>query len=362
MALLYDAVAAGMWAYARAAFRVVVLGPPRLELAPGTLLVATHRRETDVPVACPPIYVRARLWRGRTARERLSFAARDDLFLRGFFAGFPPRLDPRARRLLDPAEIGRWLPLVHVHPLRSATSARLGEALAERAGEPLADVLGPAEAARFAARAETLGLPRPLRVSDVRGGEYADLLWRRVTPGDAAVPPGFWARRAVAAAADFRSLVGLLRAGGRLLVFPEGRPSPDGEVGPVQRGLGALVRRGRPSALLPIGIAYDPLVRGRTRVLVHLGDGEPPPAVDIEAATTALLRRSIPLTAGQLVAAAADPDAAVEAARAEGRAIDPRLLRADRDAALAEAWHVAEARRSALPYLDREYRSARGGP
>ena len=50
---LYDAVAHGMRAYSAAAFRVDVLGPRRFPLEPGTLVVITHRRETDVPIVAP---------------------------------------------------------------------------------------------------------------------------------------------------------------------------------------------------------------------------------------------------------------------------------------------------------------------
>jgi hypothetical protein len=338
----------------------VVTGPPRLHLEPGTLVVATHRRETDVPVLCPPLYTRARLWHDRTARGRLSFAARDDLFLRGFFAGFPHELGPRGRRALYPLDVGGWLPLVHVHRLRSATSARLVEALGERRGTPLAAALEPAEVAAFAERARRAGLRAPHSVDDVLRGEYADLLWRVVTPKDPVAPATFWSRRAAAAALDFRSLVELLRAGGRLLVFPEGRPSPDGTIGPVQRGLGALVRRGRPRAILPLAGAYDPLVRGRTRVVVRVGEPAPAPAEDVEGRTLGLLRRSLPLTAGQIVAAGVDARRAVDDARSDGRPIDPRLLKAaDRRRALAEAAREAKRARDALPYLRREYESAR---
>ena len=79
---LYDAVAYGMWAYSQGAFRVETLGSPRLRLPAGTLIVATHRKETDVPILCPPLYFRAaerftvalRLWtpaRLQRALERL---------------------------------------------------------------------------------------------------------------------------------------------------------------------------------------------------------------------------------------------------------------------------------------------------
>ena len=53
-----------------------------------------------------------------------------------------------------------------------------------------------------------------------------------------------------------------MRDGNVLIVFPEGRPSPDGEIGPIKPGIGALVRRGKPRAVRPLALAYDPLVRG----------------------------------------------------------------------------------------------------
>jgi 1-acyl-sn-glycerol-3-phosphate acyltransferase len=346
-----------MWAYSRAAFRITVLGPERLRLAPGTLLLVTHRRETDVPVLCPPLYRR-----GELRRQRVAFAARDDLFLPGFFAGFPPGLPVRVRRALFPVAIGRWLPRVEVFPIRSASVARLGEVVRERRAEPLEDVLGPADADAFTARAAACGLAPAARAGDALRGEYADLLWRSVGPDDPAAAglEGFWGRRTAEAAADFRTLVELVRGGRPLVLFPEGRPSPDGAIGPLQRGLGALVRRARPPALLPVALAYDPLTRGRTHVVLAFGAPVSPPAADVEDAALALLRRAMPLTAGQLVAAGA-PESAVREAIVEGRPVEPALLpAASRGRRLAEAAAVARAAPDALPYLAREFGSARG--
>ena len=85
MGPLYDAVGFGMGAYVRLAFRLRRLGPAQLRLAPRTLIVSTHRRESDVPVIASELYFRASLWKNRS--ERMHFAARDDMFLAGFFGG-----------------------------------------------------------------------------------------------------------------------------------------------------------------------------------------------------------------------------------------------------------------------------------
>jgi Acyltransferase len=376
VALLYDAVAAGMWAYGRAAFRLAVVGPRHLRLEPGTLILSTHRRETDVPLIAPTIYGRAGLWRRRRPVERMAFAARDDMFLPGFFAGFPPGLSPRARRALFPVGVGRWLPRVQVYPLASASVARLGEVLRELQGSPLAGVLPVAREEEFRRRAAACALAPPVRAGDVLRGEYADLLWRPVSPDD--LPrerlERFWSRRATRSAADFRTLVDLLRSGGILVVFPEGRPSPDGDIGPLRRGLAALVRRAQPLALQPVAPAYDPLLRGRTRAVVALGDPVSPPSSEIDDTVLALLRRTTPLTCGQVVAGLgaerteergireteAAVAEAVETAFAEGRNVDPDLLRpGSRRRRVQEALAAVPKRPEAVAYLAREYRSAR---
>jgi hypothetical protein len=365
---LYDAVGVGMWAYSNAAFRVVVLGPRRFRLEPRTLIVSTHRRETDVPVIAPLLYFGARLWRHRD--ERMSFAARDDMFLPGFFAGFPPDLSPRARRLLFPIGVRRFLPRVQVHPISSASVARAGELLRSHPHSPLEKLVPVTLADELRSRSGGHGLPLPQSGADVLRCEYADLLWLPVTREEVPDLDGFWGARAATAAADFRRLVELVRAGGSLLVFPEGRPSPDGEIGPLRRGLAALVRRAGPRWFLPVAPAYDPLRRGRTRVVVTMGPRVEPPAEDVEAATLELLRRATPLTCGQYVAhellSGRDPDAeglehAVDTARSEQRPVDPELLdSAQLRIRLLEAIAVAERRPGELPVLAREFASARG--
>jgi hypothetical protein len=373
---LYDAVAYGMRAYGSAAFRADLIGPRRFPLEPGTLVVITHRRETDVPLVAPALYFGTGGHRNRG--NRLHFAARDDMFLPGFFAGFPPALPLRARRALYPLGVARWLPVVNVYPIRSASVARLGEVLAAQPDAPLEELVTEAIRARFHARASAVGSPAPARARDVLRGEHADLLWQPVSPGDG-VREGlddFWGRRAARAAGDFRTLVELLRGRRTLLVFPEGRPSPDGEIGPVRPGIGALVRRGKPVAVRPLALAYDPLGRGRTRVHLALGDPVPPPPEETDSALLGLLRRTMPLTCGQVVAAAlaagaeADPPAlerrlaaAVAAAEEEGRPVERDLAtEAGRRRRLAEALAAAPAHADALPFLAREHASARQPP
>jgi 1-acyl-sn-glycerol-3-phosphate acyltransferase len=370
---LYDAVARGMWAYSHGAFRTETLGTDRFRLEPGTLVVAPHRHETDVPILSSALYFAGDL--RRNPSDRMHFSARDDMFIPGFFAGFPKGLPARVRRLLYPIDVARGLATVQVHPIRSASVARLGEVFRAHPERPLNELLPNSVATELRGRASVLGLAPPERAGDVLRGEYADLLWRAVGPHDLPrdeLAP-FWGARAAQAARDFRALVELLRSQGTLVVYPEGRPSPDGEIGPLRPGIGALLRRGRPRWIRPLGLAYDPLVRGRTRVWVAFPMPVPPPEDDAEASLLRLLRGSIPLTAGQFAAhrlqagAAADPAAlerelaeAVESALADRRPVERELLeQRGRQSRLAEALAVAPRKPEALPFLAREYESAR---
>jgi hypothetical protein len=251
-----------------------------------------------------------------------------------------------------PLCVGPFLSALRVHPIGSAASLPLGRALAALpAATELSPGLLPARALEdLTRRAEALGRPAPRTVDDVRRGEYADLLWQRYERGElrAGVFDAAWRRRVAEATGQLRALVDLMRGGTPLLVFPEGRPSPDGSIGPLRPGLGALVRRGAPAWIQPVGIAYDPLRKGRPRVVLAFGDPQPAPAADVEDVVLRALRLATPLTCGALVAselsrAAAEGrrtvslaeleaavHAAVAAARAAGRPVERALVRPGR--------------------------------
>jgi 1-acyl-sn-glycerol-3-phosphate acyltransferase len=349
----YDLVALGLTLYARASFRVQRVGA-RFALDPGGLVVSSHRSDADVPVLISAIYREAHGF-VRTGRQ-LHFAVRDDLYLRGFFGGYPASLSERTRRLLFRVGIGGILrPLLPCcHPIRSASRMRLVELLRAHPDTPLAELL-PEELARpFHER----GLRSAATARDALGGRYADLLWR-VADADELTGPlaeESWRRRALLAAADFRTLAAILRRGGTLLVFPEGRPSPDGGLGPLQRGLEALVRRGRPETVRAAAFAYDPLVAGR-RPLAYVGIGEPGPPIADDREMLALLRRTTPLTAGQLVATGAGVEE-IDAALAEGRPVAPELIDPKGRRRRLEEARAAAAGRN-LDRLAVEFRSAR---
>ncbi len=299
---LYDIVGVGMWAVTRARFDVQVLGGPVPQVARGQVWVATHRAETDVPLIGGLLTIRGGMWRHRTAR--VHFAARDDLFEPGVVSAGLHLPGPLAR-LAWPLSPGRWLPRVRAHPIRRPTGLKLGQAL--RGLDPalqLVDVITPDVIARFAQRAEVLGRAHPATVGDACDGVFAQELWQDVTADDLNTPVGrdVWRANVTQAAGDLRRLVDLVRRGEPMVLFPEGQVSPAGGIGPVGDVLDLIARRGVPTAILPIGIAYDPLRRGRAIAAISVG---PPMARDEGSVVPPVLdalRHAMPITVGQVVA------------------------------------------------------------
>jgi len=347
----------GMQPYARLSFRIESHGGAGFRFDPGVLIVVTHRADTDPPILIAELYRQARVWWERG--QRMHFAARDDLFERGFFAGFPERLPALARRLLYPLEIRRFLPMVRVHPIGSASRMKLAQALGRV--DPRTP-LPPIVVERFAPA-------RPRTAADALRGEFAVPLWQEVDRDSCPLPEA-WAHRAAEASAQFRTLVELVRAREPLVIFPEGRPSPDGAVGPLQRGIRLLVRRGRPTRISPWAITYDPLVRGRTKAVVSIRPQAEPDLERAEEQVLGELKRAMPVTCASVVAHAlrsgSDPAAALDAAVAEagreGRHVERALVTVKRRRErLAECLETLS-RKGSDRLLDRlalEYRSAR---
>jgi 1-acyl-sn-glycerol-3-phosphate acyltransferase len=328
--------------YADSAFRVVVLGRERLRTQPHQLLVSTHRSDADVPIICGRLYFADRMFARH--RFRLHFAARDDLFEPGALGGLlPPNAPLWLRRALYRFDPAPYMPRVRVNPIRSAVTMRAVQAIRFDPAAPLEGALPGALVEAIRQRAEAAGLPAPSTAGDADRPELARLIWSEVDRDDLPDRRDLWQARAQAATGDLRRLIDLHARGEPLLLFPEGRPSTGGAIGPLRRGLGLIVRRSRPRAILPIAVAYDPLTRGRPWAFLTVGEPFPPPRDGVEEAVLEVLRRTMPLTCAQVVAdrllraAEAGEEAiapvaldralatAVDGAAAEGRAVDPSL-------------------------------------
>jgi len=298
---LYDLVGVGMWTFVNARFHVEILGRPLPRVARGQLWVSTHRAETDVPLVAGMLFARAGMWRHNGAR--IHFAARDDLFEPGVVtAGIPlPRIVARGLWRLTP---GPWLPRVRVHPIRRPTGLKLGQVLRDLPPETRLDqIVGPRLRSVLDERARRIGRLAPVLTGDACHPDYARALWHDVLLDDLTSPLGEerWRAHIARAAGDVRRLVRLVADGKPLLLYPEGRVSPDGSIGAIGELVEIIVRRGRPREIIPVGIAYDPLDGKRTRVAVGIGPTLNADGSDLASDLSENLRRSTPLTVGQAV-------------------------------------------------------------
>ena len=146
-----DPVALGMRAYVRATFRVRVFGLEHLRVEPGQIFAPSHRSDNDVPLLITVLYP---TWSKAVAKGAPwpTFAAMIELFLPGFFAGYPAGLPLALRRALWPYKPGgvlrRHLQCV---PVREPERMHLQELLRRAAHTPLDELL-PSELLRVAQR------------------------------------------------------------------------------------------------------------------------------------------------------------------------------------------------------------------
>ena len=169
------AVGLGMQAYVHANFRLRIFGLEHLNMEPGTIVAASHRSDDDVPLLIAALYTR---WVRAYAQGGSwpTFVGRDDLFLRGFLAGWLPGLPLPLRRALFKVRISRPLERLQCVPVREPRRMRLVELLLT---EPDRDLGGwfPGEL-RYALeqRARALGEQPPRLAREVIDGAYADVL------------------------------------------------------------------------------------------------------------------------------------------------------------------------------------------
>jgi 1-acyl-sn-glycerol-3-phosphate acyltransferase len=370
-----DPVALGMLAYVRASFRVRVFGLEHLRVEPGQIFAPSHRSDNDVPLFITVLYP---TWSKAVAEGAPwpTFAAMIELFLPGFFAGYPAGLPLALRRALWPYQPGGVLRRrLQCVPVREPERMRLEELLRHAPRTPLDELLPSELLEALSARAAALKRPRPERGEDVLSGGYADLLLCSWVERDSAPGPSdAWRAHGRAAVGDFRRLAESLAAGGSVILFPEGQLSSNGDIGQLQPGLASLARRGNARRVQPVALAYDPLVSGRTRAYVAFAPPVDPRQGRILPTVERAIRAATPLTPGQLAATAvlagdasdaslrrAGQDA-IDRAREEGRPLEPALLGPGRERVLSQA--LARARRRGpgdrlVQRLARELASAR---
>ncbi len=254
-------------------FRIEVRGLENFTHSRSTLIVANHRRDSDGPVVCGVLLQR----RGLRLRGVVPhFVAREDLFHKGFLADYLETWPRPVRSLLTRLDLSAFLRFMQAYPIRripERTLAEVLEAVRTHFGNlPLDEVLKRRWLEKF--RAMTPGGREPLDVDHALAPRYRSLL--RSRRGLARLTlRRFQALKPYERAtidSQLRLFVELLERGANVQLEPEGAVSADGRFSRLRGALHYLVNRPRAAVrVLPVGLTYDFMMRGRPRVFVNVG-------------------------------------------------------------------------------------------
>lgn len=237
---------------------------------PATLVVSNHRRDNDGPLLAS---VLLRRQDGRFIAPIPHFAAREDLFERGFLAHYLRRCPASLRPLLKMIDLSPCL--VGAYPLQRTHECSVAKALQDvityLGDMPATEALRPQSLRNLATKLKFD--PQSFTISQLLH-DYEHKLWRRHY--------GYRHLRL----AVFRRIrphlhdlidhqidhfTQLLEHGQVLILEPEGRLSLDGALRRPRAALHELINRpNRPVRVLPISITYDPLTTGRRRIFIDI--------------------------------------------------------------------------------------------
>lgn len=261
--------------------------PPGYQLPPGSVVISNHQRDADVPILGTALCRR----RGLHFQWPLPyFAAREDLFRRGFVAEYVVGWPPPLPQLFGLIRLRWFFEILRTRPIRRVREFSLRETLQAL----VANGLGAHDpAAILNARGRHDLAAQPGRRLDALRPRSGSALWglRRLQRG-ARQPllPEF--RHTISS--QLRDFGALLDQGYSVYFSPEGVISADGRFGRVRAGLRQLCRLAAASPrLLPVALSYDGLAPGKLRVIVQVGELLECPDTAQAAAFSAAVRRTI---------------------------------------------------------------------
>lgn len=259
----------GFDAWLRAFYEREIVLPENFHIAPSTLIASNHQRDVDGPMLGLVLAQRRGL---RFAWPLPFYAAREDLFRPGILARLTVAWPHPISAFLGRLSLAWFFPLGRAEPMRRVREYTLGEAL-----RALQDAgLGDADAASLlnARGRRELGVSgaTPLHEALAQASPAALEQWwglrRLSTHAIGTLAPGFRAT----VDAHLEHFAGRLDRGRSVYFAPEGTISKDGHFCRVRAGFFRLVHKTRqPPWVQPMGLAYDTLAPGRSRVVVKVG-------------------------------------------------------------------------------------------
>lgn len=260
----------------RAVFRVHVQGLHNFTVSPSTIIAISHKRDFDEIIIPSTLHFRKTLFR---PRFRMWFAARDDLFDRGFLSEHF-QLPRFLAYLIDAIDLSAVMAAFRARPIGRLNYSKVGRMLRDvykcEGNISLKDTL------KMKWVAELANLLPPSQKSKLINIHLKDFLRYQyhvlhIHKGDLSMLKGNVLGRLrlflVNKIANQLSLFSnILDEGGILFFTPEDEHSPDGRFGPMKSGLTRLVRMTQAVVrILPINITYDFMTVGRMRIHITIG-------------------------------------------------------------------------------------------
>lgn len=278
--ILYYALAVLFSLATRALYELHIAEDEPTTFPPATLIVTNHKRDLDSVILPAALF-----WLQRPPRRIMHFAGREDMFLRGFLAGFDV-VPGWFRRVLHEIDLIQVMRALRVHPVRRFPERTMDEALREAyqvlGDRPAAEVLVADELPAAARRGG-------VTLAQVLGWQFRDW-WARPARMRAFAPAMremLAARQREVVRGQMDELAGVLRVGEPLYLAPEGVISPDGRLQAFRSGLEQILALAADVTIRPACIVYDFMRSGPMRVFITVGRRarvEEPPAAAADVA------------------------------------------------------------------------------
>lgn len=255
--------------YIRTVYRREVLLPADFRLRPGSMVASNHQRDVDGPMLGTVLMDRRGL---RFLGELPFYATREDLFRPGILARLTVHWPRPVSGLLRRISLAWFFPLGRTEPMRRVREFTLGDALRALVAEGMGDAdAGSLLNAR--GRRETATAPgeRTVNALLARTDDALEAWWgvrRLAREARAAIAPEFRAT----VERQLAHFARRLDRGCCIYFSPEGTISRCGPFGRVRAGFFRVAHMAEaPPWIQPLGLGYDSLAPGRSRVVIRAG-------------------------------------------------------------------------------------------
>lgn len=274
--LFTDLLAVFFYIGTRAIFDIRVKGLHNFSVSPSTIIAVTHKKDLDEIIVASTLHFRKTLFH---PQFRMWFAARDDVFERGFLSTYF-QLPRFWGRLMYAINLSPVMAAFRARPISRLTRSKVGNILRDvyryKGNIALKDILKAQWITKFASL-----LPSPvnsnLSNTSLKDSISYDYRVLHLQEGGLRMLKSHVSARIKHLLLNkingqLNCFSNILDKGGILFFTPEDEHSPDGQFGPIRSGIRRVIAMAQADVrILPINITYDSMTVGRMRIHVTIG-------------------------------------------------------------------------------------------